>query len=349
MVDGSQRPHALPRGDVNAVRVALEGADAILVADYGRGMTHGTDLRELLRAAASLVPMVWDPHPDSGAPVPGVAVATPNHHEARAFAPDLAGSSLAGDIARAGRLVADWQVRHVAVTRGEEGVVLMSGPAGVPLVVPARRITHADASGAGDHFAVATTAGLAAGNLVSEAITSAVAATSEHLAGESTSASERFPVAAGEPVDELVRRVRAGGGRVVAAGGCFDLLHVGHVTMLGNARQLGDCLIVLLNSDRSTRALKGPSRPVVPEQDRARMLQALTCVDGVVIFDEPSPAAVIERLRPDLFVKGADYGLDAILERDVVERVGGQVVVVPYLSGRSTTSMIHEVGQGTVP
>jgi rfaE bifunctional protein nucleotidyltransferase chain/domain len=137
----------------------------------------------------------------------------------------------------------------------------------------------------------------------------------------------------------------------VATGGCFDLLHAGHVAMLETARNLGDCLVVCLNSDASVRALKGPGRPLVPQADRARLLAALGCVDAVVIFDELTPEAVLSRLRPDVWVKGGDYsgGADGradLPEADVIARSGGQAVVVPYVAGHSTTSMIAAVRTG---
>jgi rfaE bifunctional protein nucleotidyltransferase chain/domain/rfaE bifunctional protein kinase chain/domain len=146
-------------------------------------------------------------------------------------------------------------------------------------------------------------------------------------------------------VGAVAARVRAGGGTVVATGGCFDLLHAGHLATLEAARSLGDCLIVCLNSDASVRALKGPERPLTGQADRARLLGALGCVDAVVIFDETTPHAVLSWLRPDVWVKGGDYagGVENprdLPEAELVTQWGGQTVVVPYLDGRSTTGMI---------
>ena len=133
--------------------------------------------------------------------------------------------------------------------------------------------------------------------------------------------------------------VRQHGGRIVATGGCFDLLHAGHVGLLRQARRLGDCLIVCLNSDASVRALKGPGRPLVAAPDRARVLAALECVDAVIVFDEPTPAAVLERLRPDMWVKGSDYARGELAEAPVVRRYGGEVVLLPY-TGHSTSRIV---------
>jgi rfaE bifunctional protein nucleotidyltransferase chain/domain len=146
----------------------------------------------------------------------------------------------------------------------------------------------------------------------------------------------------------LLADVRARGGTVVATGGCFDLLHAGHVATLQAARRLGDCLVVCLNSDTSVAGLKGPDRPVTSQADRSRLLAALGCVDAVVIFDEPTPESVLTWLRPDVWVKGGDYadGGPDLPEAELVRRWGGQTVVVPYLDGRSTTRMIAAVRAG---
>jgi len=145
---------------------------------------------------------------------------------------------------------------------------------------------------------------------------------------------------------DVVARVRAAGGTVVATGGCFDLLHAGHVATLEAARRLGDCLVVLLNSDASVRRLKGPARPLVPQQDRARVLAALQPVDDVVVFDEDTPEQALRRLRPDVWVKGGDYAGADLPEAPLLGSWGGQSVVVPYLDGRSTTSLVASAASG---
>ena len=140
-------------------------------------------------------------------------------------------------------------------------------------------------------------------------------------------------------VERLVERVRARGGTVVAAGGCFDLLHTGHVALLQQARRAGDCLVVCLNSDDSVRRLKGPGRPIVPAADRARLLRALRCVDAVVVFDEDTPERLLERLRPDVWVKGGDYTPADLPEAALLARWGGRTLTVAYQDGRSSTAL----------
>jgi rfaE bifunctional protein nucleotidyltransferase chain/domain len=141
----------------------------------------------------------------------------------------------------------------------------------------------------------------------------------------------------------VVEGLRAAGRTVVFTNGVFDLLHVGHLRYLQQARALGDALFVGLNSDRSVRQLKGADRPITAESERAEILEALACVDGVVIFDEPTPHELIEAVQPDILVKGADWAADAIVGRDIVEARGGRVVRVPIEPGHSTTALIEKI------
>jgi len=141
--------------------------------------------------------------------------------------------------------------------------------------------------------------------------------------------------------------LRRAGKTVVFTNGVFDLLHPGHVRYLQHARSLGDALIVGLNSDRSVRANKGPTRPITPEAERAEILAALACVDAVAIFDAETPAEIIKRIQPDVLVKGADWAADAIVGRDTVEARGGKVVRVNIEPGWSTTGIIQKIRAGT--
>lgn len=141
----------------------------------------------------------------------------------------------------------------------------------------------------------------------------------------------------------FVESARQAGKAVVFTNGVFDLLHPGHVRYLTEARALGGVLVVAINSDRSVRANKGPERPINPEAERAEILEALACVDAVVVFDEETPAAIIEALQPDVLVKGADWAADAIVGRETVEARGGQVVRIPVEQGWSTSSIIDKI------
>jgi rfaE bifunctional protein nucleotidyltransferase chain/domain/rfaE bifunctional protein kinase chain/domain len=342
-----------------AARAAIGWADAVLVADYGRGVAAEDGLRTALwHAATRDVPVVWDPHPRGPTPVRGATLVTPNEAEARTFAVDPPTTgSLAETVARAAALRERWGASWVAITRGAEGTIL-AGPDGPPLAVPAPHVAVGDPCGAGDRFATRAAEALGAGASVPEAVGVAVAAASEFVAaGGATAAGRalaiieragapgpaRGPATAPPPTtEEILRQVRAQGGTVVATGGCFDLLHPGHVHTLQAARALGDCLIVCLNSDASVRRLKGAGRPVVEQDDRAAVLTALGCVDTVEIFDADTPAEVLRRLRPDLWVKGGDYAPSDLPEAAVLPEWGGRAVVVPFVEGRSTTRLIEE-------
>jgi D-beta-D-heptose 7-phosphate kinase/D-beta-D-heptose 1-phosphate adenosyltransferase len=147
----------------------------------------------------------------------------------------------------------------------------------------------------------------------------------------------------GQEAAAAAQRVRADGGTVVFTNGVFDLLHPGHVRYLQEARALGDLLIVGLNSDASVRGIKGPDRPINSERERAEVLLALACVDGVVIFEEETPHAIISTIQPDVLVKGADWGPGDIVGRDVVEARGGRVVRITLSPGHSTSQLIRTV------
>lgn len=142
---------------------------------------------------------------------------------------------------------------------------------------------------------------------------------------------------------EIVRERRALGHQVVFTNGCFDLLHRGHTRLLQQARELGDLLIVGLNSDASVRRVKGPSRPVLSEEERAEVLSALASVDYVVFFDDPDPGSTIAALQPDVLAKGADWAKDQIVGRETVEGRGGRVVTIPLVEGSSTSGIIDRI------
>jgi D-beta-D-heptose 7-phosphate kinase / D-beta-D-heptose 1-phosphate adenosyltransferase len=322
----------------------LRDAGAVLVADYGRGVAALPSVRAAL-GALGRTPVVWDPHPRGPEPVAGVTLATPNGSEAQHFAPGHTGSPLTAVTARARELVQRWGATAVSVTLSGRGALVVSGDA-PPLVVPAPQVPCPDPCGAGDRFASAAAGLLADGALPSEAVAGAVQAASVFVAaGGAAQVRVGRPMPApslpGTSADDVVARVRASGGTVVATGGCFDLLHAGHVAVLQQARALGDCLVVLLNSDDSVRRLKGPSRPLQTAGSRAQVLLALGCVDAVAVFDDDTPVPLLERLRPDVFAKGGDYAIADLPEAPVLAGWGGQCVVLPYLPGTSTTRLIE--------
>ena len=140
-----------------------------------------------------------------------------------------------------------------------------------------------------------------------------------------------------------VAEAKRAGKRVVFTNGCYDLLHPGHIRLLEAARELGDILVLALNSDRSVRENKGASRPIIPENERAEIAAALAAVDCVVLFDEPTPREIIVRVLPDVLVKGSDWGADEIVGREEVEGAGGRVVSIPLEPGYSTSAIIESI------
>ncbi|MEV5145596.1 PfkB family carbohydrate kinase [Streptomyces sp. NPDC052727] len=338
----------------------IAAARGVLVADYGRGTADV--LRDALTHTAA--PVVWDPHVRGRPPVPGVRLATPSAQEARAFARqlddaepgDAAGLRTAARDARA--LVRAWRAQAVAVTLGERGALLSHGE--TPLLVPTPAAATGDPCGAGDRFAAAAAGRLADGALTEAAVQAAVHAATRYVAegGARAVAVPDQPETAeeapgdGDTTAAAVRtaaRVRAAGGTVVAAGGCFDLLHAGHVALLQAARRAGDCLVVCVNSDASVRRRKGDGRPLVPAADRVRVLRALECVDAVAVFDEDTPERILGELRPHIWAKGGDYARTRLPEQPLVESWGGQVLLLPYLDGRSTTGLARRAALAPAP
>lgn len=269
----------------------------------------------------------------------------------------MAPHDIDGLLAGAARLAADLQLDFMTVTRGEEGISLIGGQGVEHLPATARQVF--DVSGAGDTVIATLAAGLVAGlppaaacglaNLAAGIVVGKVGtvpiAREELLhAIEVEDAVEQADKVC--PPDVLLRRVRAWRGRgerVVFTNGCFDLLHAGHVTYLEQARRQGDRLVVGLNTDRSVSALKGPTRPVIHENDRARVLAALESVDAVVLFDEDTPIELIRALRPEVLVKGSDYTEDQVVGGGDVKSWGGRVALIPILPGRSSTRILNRI------
>jgi D-beta-D-heptose 7-phosphate kinase / D-beta-D-heptose 1-phosphate adenosyltransferase len=357
-----------------ALDEALAGAGAVLVSDYGRGVTSDPAVRQALaRAVARRLPVVWDPHPRGADPVPGVSVVTPNLAEARGAAgTDTQGSGVSAALALAADLVRRWDARAVAVTLGARGAVVRHRH-GACAAAPAPTVAETDPCGAGDHFAGGVAAALAGGATVDEAVAAAVAGAAEFVARGGGGAVRRVGDAWGQPdgagparpahpvtglsaAKALAERVRAGGGTVVATGGLFGRLHAGHAETLAAAHALGDCLLVLVNSDASARRRPVPATPLA---DRVAALAALGGVDGVVAFDGDDPRAVLDVLRPDLWVKGGDHDPADLPETPLVRSWGGEVIAVPYrgnvpddvtsaaASRTSSTPTASSVGSGS--
>ena len=305
-----------------------DGAAAVLVSDYGRGLAADPGVHQALRGRENVI---WDPHASGPAPVAGLSLVTQNEAEA------TRASGTEDAFAAAAALREQWDAAAVCVTRGPAGAVLATADA--PVLAITVDPVAGDPCGAGDRFAATATALLARGVAPAEAVPAACAEARDFVSAGGWHGLGRDAALDESPV-ALAERMRSGRRTVVATGGCFDLLHAGHVSLLQAARRLGDCLVVLLNSDSSVRRLKGPDRPLVHEDDRAAVLRSLECVDAVLLFDEDTPEEALRALRPDVFVKGADYEVAHLPEARVLDELGGRVVTVPYVEGYSTSGLI---------
>jgi len=330
---------------------ALTDCEVVVLSDYGKGTL--VDAQALIAAARrSGRPVLVDPKGSNWLPYRGATMITPNLGELEAVVgpcPDEATI-----VAKGSALLAELALGALLVTRSEHGMTLLT-PDHPPLHLPAEAREVFDVTGAGDTviatFAAALAAGqdfahaarianIAAGIVVGKLGTATV--TPQELSRTLRRQHEDDSGVLDE--DELLARVaqaRAQGQVVVMTNGCFDLLHVGHVRYLEAARRLGDVLIVAVNTDDSVKRLKGPTRPLNTTADRMRMLAALKCVDWVVPFSEDTPARLIGHVLPDFLVKGGDYKVEAIAGYDAVTANGGQVVVLEFHDGYSTTKLIE--------
>ncbi|WP_055520185.1 PfkB family carbohydrate kinase [Streptomyces aurantiacus] len=363
------------RGAVDVLRDALTRAAARVPVVWDPHPRGGPPVKgvRLATPSATEAHAFAREHADragAGTGTAGASTGTGTGTDAVPYGPESALRRSAGD-ARA--LIHAWGVTSVAVTLGERGALLSHGED--PLLVPAPWTADGDACGAGDRFAVSAAGALADDALPETAVETAVRAATRYVAaggarglaarhGEHAPSRTDTGVPGGGVPDHGVRdddpgteayavrlaaRVRDEGGTVVAAGGCFDLLHAGHVALLQAARRTGDCLIVCVNSDASVRHRKGGSRPLVPAADRVRVLLALGCVDAVAVFDEDTPERLLNEVRPHIWAKGGDYALTRLPEATLVKSWGGQVVLLPYLDGRSTTELADRAARGPGP
>ena len=348
---GAGRAAAGPIG--SRAHEALRRAGAVLVADYGRGVAANPTVRGTLAELAGRVPVVWDPHPKGAVPVPGCRLVTPNEAEALRFAgtPGFVGEEGTVEGALPTALRDTWGCEALAVTLGARGALLCTAQGCEVVPVPRMAVSAGqDTCGAGDAFAAAAAGAVLHDAGPHEAVTAAVGAAARFVA-DGGAAGLDAPATVGEMVRpgagsaalDVAARLRSAGSRLVATGGCFDLLHPGHLGLLRAARALGDGLVVCLNSDESVRRSKGPGRPIVPAADRMAMLEALEPVDAVAVFDEDTPAALLELLRPDVWVKGGDYAVADLPEADVVRRHGGEIEIIPMVEGYSTSRLVSAV------
>ncbi len=330
---------------------------AIVLSDYGKGLLSAERCQQIISEAQRMaIPVLVDPKGKDFSKYAGATLISPNRAEMAAAA-NVSAGDFAELLGAAGQMSAALAIPHFLVTLSEQGIAHIHQ--GKHQQYPALAQEICDVAGAGDTVIALIAAGMVGGldwplsiYLANVAAGLAVSRVGVHPVCRQellAALSREHSLGQADKVctsQQLMARIavwRNGGERIVFTNGCFDLLHAGHVSYLEQARALGDRLIVGLNTDRSVRAIKGPARPVIGQEDRARVLAALATVDGVILFDEPTPIDLIHLISPDTLVKGADYTEEQVVGADFVKAAGGQVALIPLLAGRSSSGIIHNL------
>jgi D-beta-D-heptose 7-phosphate kinase/D-beta-D-heptose 1-phosphate adenosyltransferase len=341
---------------VQAVLSQLPKMDAVVLSDYAKGVLSEAVCQQIIQAARQQgIPILVDPKSANFERYRGATTICPNLNElSTAMRIDAANVEELLQAAR--QMVMAYDVDYLIATLSEKGIALLHSNSCFVAPAVARQVF--DVSGAGDTVIAVLALSLACGLTSETAIELANVAAGIVVGKVGTVPVEKHELlAALAPQialqtqdkilsrEELVHRIalwKANGDRVVFTNGCFDLLHVGHITVLEQARRFGDRLIVAINSDASVRGLKGPTRPIVGENERGRVLAALSVVDAVVIFNEPTPLELILATHPDVIAKGGDYNIETVVGAQEVMSWGGQVRIIPIAEGFSTTRLIEK-------
>lgn len=359
--------NALAQRQLANLEAVVDDVAVVILSDYGKGFLQTPHLaQDMLKLCQRKdIPVLVDPKGRDWSRYAGADCITPNTSEV-ALASGRETATEAQLLEAAAGLRRDCNAQRLLVTRGPLGMCLLD-EASTPFMIAARAREVFDVSGAGDTVVATLGAGLALGHSYRQAAELANLAAGivvgklgtqpirvdelqQALDLQTPLCEDAFTTPSGvhKIMDWPAARRRltdwqAHGLRVVFTNGCFDILHPGHIHLLQQARNLGDRLIVGLNSDISVRRLKGSRRPVLAAADRSTLLGALACVDGVVIFNEDTPLELITHLKPDILVKGADYQLTDVVGRAIVEAYGGTVRLLPLLNGFSTSAIVAQI------
>ncbi len=358
-----EAPEAASGGDIASLLAAVEpeiaGCDCVILSDYAKGvLPPGVCAAIIAQARARNVPVLVDPKGNSFDKYRGATTICPNLQELAACT-GTGPQESDGLIAAGRQLLAQLGLEYLTVTLSERGIRVLCREPGEDLHAPAQAREVYDVSGAGDTVIAVLTACAAAGLDLESAIQLANVAAGIVVSRVGTAPIERdslmaalaaeFSLSTQEKiVDRAALAIRAAqwrnrGEKIVFTNGCFDLLHVGHITLLEDAHRMGDHLVVAINSDASVQRLKGPQRPIVGETERARVLAALASTDAIVIFDEDTPLETIRAVQPDVLVKGGDYTEATVVGADLVRERGGRVAIVPTVAGFSTTNIVRRM------
>lgn len=341
----------------------LAEKQVVICSDYGKGLLAGDICQGLIALCRRRnIPVLIDPKGRDWSRYRGATCVTPNESE---LVQVVNGSidNEADLLHEAVKIQKQFDLECMLVTRGAKGMLLIDSRSEAKIISAKLREVF-DVSGAGDTVIALLAAGVAAGFGWAMAARIANAAAGVVVGKVGTHAINVDELQFALRLDEVgsshkiytladarmrVDSWRTAGETIVFTNGCFDLLHAGHVKLLQAAAREANRLVVGLNSDASVTRLKGPERPILKQQDRASILAALECVDMVTVFDEDTPLQLIESLRPDVLVKGADYSIDRVVGREVVEGFGGKVVLVPLAAGSSTTSIVQAIQKNSSP
>ncbi len=346
------------------IDACLRDQQAVVLSDYGKGVLTDELVRHLIAACRQLdIPVLVDPGRDREYDIyAGATLIKPNRHETE-YATGLTIDHPDDAVAAGRQLCRQLGVRWSIVTLDAEGMALVESD-GSGKVFPTRARGVFDITGAGDMVMAVLALCIAETVAADKAVQIAnVAAglevdrsgvctlTREEIRDELTRRAAKSSPATRQlhELETRVEQYRRQGKRIVFTNGCFDLLHIGHVSYLEEAAAQGDILIVGLNSDTSVASLKGPSRPVIGERDRAAMLASLRCVDHVIVFAEPTPHRLLRALRPDVLVKGGTYRPEEVVGREVVESYGGRVYLADVVAGVSTTDILKSLTDSAAP
>jgi D-beta-D-heptose 7-phosphate kinase/D-beta-D-heptose 1-phosphate adenosyltransferase len=341
---------------IDCVLTHLPDCHAVVLSDYAKGVLTPEVCQAVIQGARKLdIPVLVDPKSADFSRYRGATTICPNLGELAAVT-HLDARDLKALLDAAEAMVPTFDFEFLIVTLSEKGIALVRP--GNRFVAPAVARQVFDVSGAGDTVMAVLALCLASrlnpetsvklANLAAGVVVGKVGTVPVEKYELLATLTPEISLHAQDKVvtsTELVSRIalwKANGERVVFTNGCFDLLHIGHISLLEQARRFGDRLIVAINSDASVSNLKGPSRPIVGENERARVLAALAAVDAVVIFREPTPLDLIVAARPDVIVKGGDYNVDTVVGASEVHSWGGQVKIVPLVEGMSTTRLIEK-------
>ena len=358
-LDYERGPGPVPgAGLLPLFRESLSSGDVVVLSDYAKGSLQDID-QFVAFAVQQGARVLIDPKGTDFTRYRGASLLTPNFREFEAVVGTCADES---DIIERGRaLCREQEIRALLVTRGELGMILIEGEGKEVLSLPAHTHEVFDVTGAGDTVIAVVAAALASGydlldavayanlaaGLVVQKLGTASVTTAElNRALDSPATGSAGKLLTRETLQTLIPRWQESGCKVVFTNGCFDILHAGHVRYLEQARALGGQLIVAVNDDASVTRLKGRDRPVTPLAQRLAVLAGLSAVDWVVPFSEDTPEALIRLIQPDILVKGGDYSPEQIAGAEFVQSRGGEVVVLPYHEGCSTTRLLETLRGG---